>query len=54
MTALAYFFTRIYDALIKARMRQAEIEIRRHTNLVPHGTRIKATYGNAKKLPFVK
>jgi hypothetical protein len=54
MTALAYFFSRIYDALIKARTRQAEIEIRRHTDLVPHGPRYKATYDDAKKLPFVR
>jgi hypothetical protein len=54
MTALAYFFTRIYDAMIKARARQAEIEIRRHTNLVPNGVRFKATYTSAKKLPFIK
>jgi hypothetical protein len=54
MTVLAYFFTQIYNAMIKARARQAEIEIRRHTDLVPHGTRFKATYASAKKLPFVK
>jgi hypothetical protein len=54
MTALAYLFTRIYTAMMKARTRQAEIEIRKHLDTVPHGTRFKATYADAKKLPFVR
>lgn len=54
MTALVYLLNQVYDAMIKARTRQAEMEIRRHTNFVPHRTHFKATYANAKKLPFVK
>jgi hypothetical protein len=33
MTALIYALTRLYDALIDARMRQAQAEIRRHKYL---------------------
>jgi hypothetical protein len=33
MTALIYALSRFYDALIEARMRQAEAEIRRHRYL---------------------
>ena len=54
MIALANFFTGIYDVLMKWRMRQAEIEIRQYANLIPHSPKLKATYANARALPFVK
>jgi hypothetical protein len=58
MTALAYLFSRFFNALAEARMRQAEIEIRKHLSLVRHSTLtkagVKATYSGSNKLPFVK
>jgi hypothetical protein len=58
MTALAYMFSRFFNALTEARMRQAEIEIRRHLSMVPRSTLakagVKATYRDSDTLPFVK
>jgi hypothetical protein len=58
MTALAYMFSRFFNALTEARMRQAEIEVCRHLVLVPRSTLtkagVKATYRNSDTLPFVK
>jgi hypothetical protein len=58
MTALACLFSRFFNALAEARMRQAEIEIRKHLSLVWHSTLtkawVKATYSSSNKLPFVK
>jgi hypothetical protein len=58
MTALAYLLSRFFNALAAARMRQAEIEIRKHLSLVPRSTLaragVKATYDDSGTLPFVK
>jgi hypothetical protein len=58
VTALAYLFSRFFDALTEARMRQAEIEIRKHLSLVQRSTltktEVSATYSDSNKLPFVK
>jgi hypothetical protein len=58
MTALAYLLSRIYHAFTEARMRQAEIEVRKHLAAVPKSTLaragLKATYTGADALPFVK
>jgi hypothetical protein len=58
MTALAYLFSRLFNAVAEARMRQAEIEIRKHLSLVPRSTLakagVKATYADSGALPFVK
>jgi hypothetical protein len=58
MTALAYLLSRFFNALIEARMRQAEVEIRKHHSLVPPSTLtkagLKATYSDSATLPFVK
>ena len=58
MTALAYMLSRFFNALAEARMRQAEIEVRKHLSLVPRSTLakagVKATYGGSDTLPFVK
>ena len=52
------FWARVWDALIEARMRQAEREIRMHLYLVPESVLREsgyfANYKNADKLPFVK
>jgi hypothetical protein len=52
------FWARALDALIEARMRQAEREIRLHRHLVPASllseVGLKASYKDAGKLPFVK
>jgi hypothetical protein len=52
------FWARVLDALIEARMRQAEREIRLHRHLVPASQLdelgFKASYKDADKLPFVK
>jgi hypothetical protein len=52
------FWARTLDALIDARMRQAEREIRMHAHLIPADALEKldfrATYRDAAKLPFVK
>jgi len=49
---------RFWDALIEARMRQAEREIRQHIHLVPKDVLAQsgffANYSDAGKLPFVK
>jgi hypothetical protein len=52
------FWARVLDAMIEARMRQAEREIRLHLHLVPEDilakSGLEATYKGAGKLPFVK
>jgi hypothetical protein len=52
------FWMRTLDALIEARMRQAEREIRLHRHLVPASELrelgLNASYKDANKLPFVK
>ena len=52
------FWRRFLDALIEARMRQAEREIRLHRGLIPARllaeNGFKANYKDAGKLPFVK
>jgi hypothetical protein len=52
------FWARFYDALVEARMRQAEREIRMHLHLVPTAllkeTGLAVRYQDADKLPFVK
>jgi hypothetical protein len=57
-TATKTIWARIWDALIEARMRQAEREIRMHIHLVPadvlRESGFYANYKNAEKLPFVK
>ena len=51
-------FARILDALIEARMREAERQIRQHIHFVPEDVLAKAgykaTFQDAEKLPFVK
>ena len=51
-------FARFFDALIEARMREAERQIRQHIQFVPDEVLAKAgykaTYRDAAKLPFVK
>jgi hypothetical protein len=58
MTALAYLLSRFFNALAEARMRQAEIEVRKHLSLVPPSTLtragVKATYDDSGTLPFAK
>ena len=58
MTALAYLLSRIFHAVAEARMRQAEIEVRKHLALVPKSSLdragLKADYTGAGALPFVK
>jgi uncharacterized membrane protein len=57
-TATKTIWARLWDALIEARMRQAEREIRMHIHLVPadvlRESGFFANYRNAEKLPFVK
>jgi hypothetical protein len=52
------FWARTLDALIEARMRQAEREIRLHRHLLPASALrelgLNASYKDAGKLPFVK
>jgi hypothetical protein len=51
-------FARFLDALIEARMREAERQIRQHITFVPQDVLdqagYKATYRDAANLPFVK
>ena len=58
MTSLIYLLSRFFNALLEARARQAEIEVRKHLALVPYSALrragVEATYTEAKKLPFVK
>jgi hypothetical protein len=58
MTALAYLLSRFFNAVAESRMRQAEIEVRKHLSLVPRSALakagVKATYRNSDRLPFVK
>jgi hypothetical protein len=55
---LAYLFSRFFNAITEARVRQAEVEIRKHLSLVPRSTLakagLKATYTDANALPFVE
>jgi hypothetical protein len=57
-TATKTIWARIWDALVEARMRQAEREIRMHIHLVPadvlRESGFYANYKTAEKLPFVK
>ncbi len=57
-TATKTIWARIWDALVEARMRQAEREIRMHIHLVPadvlRESGFYANYNTAEKLPFVK
>ena len=57
-TATKTIWARLWDALIEARMRQAEREIRMHLHLIPadvlRDSGFVANYKNADKLPFVK
>lgn len=52
------FWARAWDALIEARMRQAERELRMHLHLIPadvlRESGLLARYKDADKLPFVK
>ncbi|HLL27096.1 MAG TPA: hypothetical protein VKT73_05540 [Xanthobacteraceae bacterium] len=59
MTALAYLFSRLFNALAEARMRQAEIEVRKHhLALIPNSSLaragLRANYTGSSGLPFVK
>jgi len=58
MTALVYLISRFFNALIEARMRHAEIEVRKHLALIPRSSLarggLKATYTDAKTLPFIR
>jgi hypothetical protein len=58
MTALIYLVSRFFQRFAEARLRQAEIEVRKHLALVPKSSparaEFKATYKDADKLPFVK
>ncbi|HEY4863235.1 MAG TPA: hypothetical protein VIH65_03905 [Xanthobacteraceae bacterium] len=58
MTAFVYLLSRFFNAVAEARMRQAEIEVRKHLSLVPRSTLakagVKATYDDSGTLPFVK
>jgi hypothetical protein len=51
-------WTRIWDAMIEARMRQAEREIRMHLHLIPRDvladSGLAASLKDSGKLPFVK
>ncbi len=57
-TATKSIWARLWDALIEARMRQAEREIRMHLHLIPadvlRQSGLFANYKDANKLPFVK
>ena len=57
-TATKSIWARLWDALIEARMRQAEREIRMHLHLIPadvlRESGFFANYKSADKLPFVK
>ena len=57
-TATKSIWARLWDALIEARMRQAEREIRMHLHLIPadvlRDSGFFANYKDANKLPFVK
>jgi len=52
------FWARVLDAVIEARMREADRQIRQYVHLVPEHvlaeSGLKATYKDADKLPFVK
>lgn len=50
------FFGRMLDRLIAARMKQAEIEVRRQMALLPPSVLERAGYtlSNDRKLPFIR
>jgi hypothetical protein len=52
------FWTRVWDRIVEARMRQVEREIRMHLNYIPTKTLEEAGYfsslSNDRDLPFVK
>ena len=52
------FWTRVWDRIVEARMRQVEREIRMHLNYIPTKTLEEAGYfarlSNDRELPFVK
>jgi hypothetical protein len=52
------FWARVWDAMIEARMRQAEREIRMHLHLIPADvlaqSGLSRTLKDSGKLPFVK
>jgi hypothetical protein len=51
------FWSRIWDALVEARMRQAEREIRQYRHLLPAEFELagnKIGYKNEDQLPFVR
>jgi hypothetical protein len=52
------FWARVYDAIVEARMRQVEREIRNHVHLIPQdvlkNSGYRATLSDSKGLPFVK
>ncbi len=52
------FWTRLYDAIVEARMHQVEREIRNHVRLIPEdvlkASGYRATLRDSKGLPFVK
>lgn len=52
------FWARALDALIEARMREADRQVRQYLHLVPEDvlkqSGFAATYKDADKLPFVK
>jgi hypothetical protein len=52
------FWTRVYDAIVEARMRQVEREIRNHVHLIPEdmlkNSGYRATLRDSQGLPFVK
>ena len=52
------FWARVYDAIVEARMRQVEREIRNHVHLIPEdvlkNSGYRATLRDFKNLPFVK
>ncbi len=52
------FWARVYDAIVEARMRQVEREMRNHLYLIPENvlksSGYRATLRDSKGLPFVK
>ena len=52
------FWTRVWNRIVEARMRQVEREIRMHLNYIPTRTLEEAGYfsslSNDRELPFVK
>lgn len=51
------FWSRFFDKLVEARMRQAQREIKQHMHLLPDYVEfdgVKFSYKNANELPFVR